>query len=118
VTGLEDDRVTVAVGDHEFTVAADGRTSGERAESGAADGRPEGVATGDPVTVCVRPEALSPDEPRNGLEVAVEGTEFLGEAVRAWGSWDGRRVVVRLREPPDDRLEVGFAPEDAHLLRE
>ena len=111
-TGDDGARVTVDVGDREFTVAHDGESA-----TGRGDGTGERVSPGDRVTICVRPEALSPDETANALQVSVEGTEFLGEAVRAWGDWDGRRVLLRLADPPDEALTVGFAPADAHLLR-
>ncbi len=103
--------VTVAVGDREFTVAHGGEWAGEESAATGAD-----VSPGDRVTVCVRPEALSPDERDNAVEVRIEGTEFLGEAVRAWGDWDGRRVLLRLADRPGEAVRVGFAPGDAHLL--
>jgi len=101
--GADGDRqVTVDVGERVFTVAVPG------------DG--PSPAVGDRVTVCVRPEALSPDETENVLRVQIEGTEFLGGGVRAWGDWAGRHVVVRLADRPGDELRVGFAPSEAHLL--
>lgn len=132
VVGVAEDgdrrHVTVAVEDHEFVVTA-GRDAGEtETVSGRATVEPRAdgqgqrparpVAVGDDVTVCVRPESLSPARTENAVEVAVEGTEFLGEAVRAWGAWNGRRVVVRLADPPGETLRVGFDPADAHLLTE
>jgi thiamine transport system ATP-binding protein len=107
----ERELATVDVGDRAVTVAVGSTTPTDA-------GGEEAVTPGDAVTVCVRPEALSPTESRNRIEVAVEGTEFLGEAVRAWGEWDGRRVVVRLRDPPGDGVAVGFDPGAAHLLVE
>jgi ABC-type spermidine/putrescine transport systems, ATPase components len=103
-------RVTVDAGSSRFTVTRGGATGdGET----SAD-----VSVGDRVTVCVRPEALSPTESRNAMQVAVEGTEFLGSAVRVWGEWADRRVVCRLAESPGETLRVGFAPGAAHLITE
>ncbi len=111
-TTSNDAQVIVEVGDREFTVTRDVTAAGG---TGAADGD-RGLSPGDRVTVCVRPEALSDGETANALSVRIGGTEFLGEAVRAWGDWEGRRVLLRLDDRPDDEVQVGFAPGDAHLL--
>ncbi|MFB6193542.1 MAG: ABC transporter ATP-binding protein [Halobaculum sp.] len=95
------DTAVVDVGGREFRVAAD-------------DGPPAGAS----VTVCVRPEALVVDGETNRFEVAVETTEFLGVGARSYADWDGRRVVFRTDDPEQaDRVVLGFAPEDARLLR-
>ena len=101
--------VTVTVDDTEFTVTAP--DDGARVDDTVGVPSPD-----DRVAVCVRPEALSPDASTNAIRVAVEDSEFLGDGVRAWGNWRGRRVVLGLRERPDDSVRVGFDPDDAHLL--
>jgi thiamine transport system ATP-binding protein len=74
---------------------------------------------GESVTFCVRPEALSRDAERNRLTASVESAEFLGEAVRVHGNWNGRSLVVRLPdEPTSDELTVGFHPASAHVVEQ
>ncbi|WP_115862548.1 ABC transporter ATP-binding protein [Halorussus litoreus] len=93
---------TVRVGGQSFRVA----------DFDAAD-----AARGSHVTFCVRPEKLVAGGRENAVEAAVEAVEFLGESFRAHLDWEGRELVVRLSErPEDDRLRVGFAPEDAHVV--
>jgi len=83
------------------------------------------ASEGETVTFCVRPEALSVVDRSTGettaaaneLTVSAESAEFLGEAVRVHGRWNGRSLVVRLpEEPTDDDLTVGFDPAAAHAL--
>ncbi len=90
---------------------------------------------GESVAFCVRPEALSVvdgaadgsggdtadggtlDAPANRLPADVEYAEFLGEAVRVHATWNGRDLVVRLPNEPDDAaLTVGFDPRSAHVV--
>ncbi|WP_254864527.1 ABC transporter ATP-binding protein [Halovivax gelatinilyticus] len=68
------------------------------------------------VTFCVRPNALTEQADRNRLSVAVETSEFTGDAVRVHGRWNGRNVVLRLDDTPEETLEVGFDPADAHVI--
>ena len=79
------------------------------------EGQP--LREGDRVTFCVRPADLSPEEATNRLTVDVRYREFLGEVVRVHGEWGGRTVVVRLPDVlEDDRLALGFEPEDVHVV--
>jgi thiamine transport system ATP-binding protein len=108
VIASQRDRVRVQVGDRAFLVDGDPDRAG---------GPTTRAIAGESVTLCVRPESLSPSAERNRIDVAVEDWEFLGEAVRVHGTWNGRRVVVRVRDPPEgDALSVGFDPADARLL--
>ena len=126
VDGSDPPVVTVDVDGHEFVVAAPDSTgdSTENRPSESADARVDGgegrrrPSSGDRVTVCVRPEALSPDVSTNAIRVAVEDSEFLGDGVRAWGDWRGHRVVLGLRERPGDDVRVGFEPSSVHVLIE
>ena len=75
-------------------------------------------ATGETVAFCVRPERLTRDATQNRIGLDVETVEFLGETTRVHGTWNAFEMVVRLDDVPDgDSLELGFAPEDATLLR-
>jgi thiamine transport system ATP-binding protein len=72
---------------------------------------------GETVTFCVRPEHLVRGPAENGFEAAVETVEFLGESFRVHLDWDGRDVTLRVPERPEtERVRVGFAPEDAHVV--
>ncbi|WP_193570243.1 MULTISPECIES: ABC transporter ATP-binding protein [Halorussus] len=75
------------------------------------------ASEGSEVVFCVRPEKLAEGGGPNGFEADVETVEFLGEAFRVHLDWDGRDVTLRTPERPSaDRLSVGFAPEDAHVV--
>ncbi|NEU58354.1 ABC transporter ATP-binding protein [Halorussus sp. MSC15.2] len=72
---------------------------------------------GSEVVFCVRPEHLVRDANRNAFEASVETVEFLGESFRVHLEWQGRDVTLRMAERPEtERLLVGFAPEDAHVV--
>jgi thiamine transport system ATP-binding protein len=72
---------------------------------------------GETVTFCVRPEKLVRGPSENGFEATVETVEFLGESFRVHLDWQGRSVTLRVPERPEaERLRVGFAPEDAHVV--
>jgi thiamine transport system ATP-binding protein len=72
---------------------------------------------GSEVVFCVRPENLFRGPSENGFEATVETVEFLGESFRAHLDWEGREVTLRVPERPErERLRVGFAPEDAHVV--
>ena len=77
----------------------------------AAEGNPQRVS------VCIPAAALSRDVDRNRLTVSVETSEFRGETVHAYGTWNERPVVLRLDDAPDgDEITVGFRPEDGRVL--
>ena len=114
-----DGTVRVRANDVELAVA--GAVAGVDADRGDVVGSgPDGanaLAVGDHVTVSVRPAALDPDERANRLELAVDGTAFLGERVRVDANWHGTPVVAHLDDRPgSDRVELGFAPEDARIV--
>jgi thiamine transport system ATP-binding protein len=89
----------VAVDDAEWTIPAIDDPSADR------------------VTFSVRPADLSMESGTNRFLVDVRYREFLGEVVRVHGECLGRSVVVRLPEVPDrEQLEVGFDPEDVHVV--
>jgi thiamine transport system ATP-binding protein len=72
---------------------------------------------GETVTFCVRPEKLVREPSENGFEATVETVEFLGESFRVHLDWQGRSMTLRVPERPEaERLRVGFAPEDAHVV--
>jgi thiamine transport system ATP-binding protein len=101
--GRDGDELRVRVGNREFELAGEPTPGVDR--------------EGDPVAFCVRPESLSTGATTNRLEVTVDGWEFLGEACRVRGEWQGRRVVLRVPDPPEeDVLAVGFDPEAAHVV--
>ena len=78
--------------------------------------RVEGVSD-ERLTFCVRPGAFAVEAGENRLTGDVVHSEFLGETTRVHLSWEGRRVVVALQDPPEtDRLTVGFDPDDAWVL--
>ena len=94
----EDGRATVRADGHEFELAAEDPIEGT-------------------VTFCVRPGAFRADASRNRITGRVVDSEFLGETVRTRLSWNDRRLVVSLPEPPDDdALTVGFEPDAAWIL--
>ncbi|WP_435125913.1 ABC transporter ATP-binding protein [Halobaculum sp. D14] len=103
-----------------FTVDVDGTSF--RVAADRVDGDSDGdtaPSVGDDVVFYVRPEALDPAASDNRFTVAVETTEFLGEATRLHGAWRGRDVVVRGDPDADvdvDELAVGFAPSDAVVV--
>jgi thiamine transport system ATP-binding protein len=99
------DGVAVRVGDRTFTLAPAALTAAS-------------PAVGDRITLCVRPEHLSVGESRNGFPVTVEHSEFLGAATRVHGDWDGRAVTLRTSDALEGVVEVGFAPDAAHVLPE
>jgi len=102
----DDSRVRVAVEDAEWLLPAVGP---------GVEGQPP--REGDEVTFCVRPADLSPGEGTNRLTVDVRYREFLGEVVRVHGDWNGRAVVVRLPDvPDDDRIVLGFDPSGVHVV--
>jgi thiamine transport system ATP-binding protein len=96
-----------------LVVAVDGAPPGEeRVELEAADG----YSPGDSIQFCVRPDALSTDTEPNRVTVAIESAEFLGGTTRLYGVWAGQEVVLRLPNPTEERVTVGFAPGDATVL--
>ncbi|PSQ15653.1 ABC transporter ATP-binding protein [Halobacteriales archaeon QS_8_69_26] len=139
VARVDDDAVTVAGEDFAFLVATPGGnptegdpatvcvrpenlvsvegTTGDPSETTPTEGEESPIdaeTEGSPTDV---PSAESPTGPHNRIDLDVTRWEFLGEAVRVWGDWRGREVVVRTREVPEaDRIAVAFDPADAHLL--
>ena len=71
-------------------------------------------ATGDRLTFCVRPDALTVDGVTNALTAVVESTEFLGETTRAHLDWQGRELLARTARPLEGTVRLGFDPGDAH----
>jgi thiamine transport system ATP-binding protein len=105
-------------------VAVDGGDAALRVAvgDGATDaGRP---AVGDRVTFCVRPEHLrvaggdagAAPATENALRAAVASAEFLGETTRVTLEWGDRELLVRVADPIDGAVAVGFDPADAHLI--
>jgi len=75
-----------------------------------------GVAVGESLTFCVRPEYLRIGEGASRVRATVESAEFLGETTRVTLDWGGRDLVVRTRDPLSGEVVVGFDPEDAHVI--
>ena len=119
-----DGTVTVQVDGVSFEVAddtggpaddANGSTDTDTGES--ADGvssRPDGSAT--PVTVCVRPEALTVGGGQTQLTVTIQTVEFLGATARYYATWNGQQVVFHSEGSHEGTVTVGFDPEDARLV--
>ena len=76
----------------------------------------EGVAVGESLTFCVRPEYLRIGEGASRIRATVASAEFLGETTRVTLDWGGRDLVVRTRDPLSGEVVVGFDPEDAHVI--
>jgi thiamine transport system ATP-binding protein len=123
VAGRAGDALRVTVRDAEFRVRPDDAAGGS-----------EPRAPGEGVTVCVRPEALTPvsggerreggegrreDEDgiqgaapagaagvRNRFAIDVTSQEFLGDVVRTYGDWGGQEVVLRTPEAPGGERAV------------
>mgnify|MGYP000008085018 CR=1 FL=1 len=70
--------------------------------------------TGDRLTFCVRPDALTVDGVTNALMAVVESTEFLGETTRTHLDWQGQALLARTARPLEGTVRLGFDPEDAH----
>jgi thiamine transport system ATP-binding protein len=93
--------VAVEGADERLAVAADGTVP----------------ATGDAVTVCVRPERLSVGgERRTELPATVRSSEFLGESTRVRCEWADRELLVRTADPLAGDVTLGFDPDDAHVV--
>ena len=81
-------------------------------------------AVGDRIAFCVRPEHLrvtgdgadAPAATGNALRATVAGAEFLGETTRVALDWGDRGLVVRVTDPIDGAVAVGFDPSDAHVI--
>ena len=111
----------------ELAVDVDG--GDETLRVGVGDGREVAPPTaGDRIAFCVRPENLrvagadenSGDDARpadrNALRATVASAEFLGETTRVTLDWGDRDLVVRVVDPIDGAVAVGFDPEDAHVI--
>ena len=91
-------RTTVRADGHEFELDAYGPVAGD-------------------LSFCVRPGAFRTDASRNRITGRVIDSEFLGETVRTRLSWNDRRLIVALPEPPgDEALTVGFEPGAAWIF--
>ena len=111
----------------ELAVDVDG--GDETLRVGVGDGREVAPPTaGDRIAFCVRPENLrvagadensgddAPPADRNALRATVASAEFLGETTRVTLDWGDRDLVVRVVDPIDGAVAVGFDPEDAHVI--
>ena len=103
--------------ENELAVDVDGGDETLRVAAGSgAD-----VAAGDRVTFCVRPEHLRVADGTvavtgNALRATVASAEFLGETTRVALDWGDRGLVVRVTDPIDGAVAVGFDPSDAHVI--
>ena len=75
-----------------------------------------GVAAGDRLTFCVRPERLSVGGGTNTLPTTVTSAEFLGETTRVHLDWEGKELLARTQSGLDGAVAVGFEPDDAHVV--
>jgi len=108
---VDDGTATVAVG------GGSGTDPEARTVSVAVDGWDgQRVSTGDRLTFCIRPEALSVDGGSNRLETTVESAEFLGETTRVHLDWDGTELLVRTPDPLAGEVIVGFDPGAVHVI--
>ncbi|TKX57929.1 ABC transporter ATP-binding protein [Halorubrum sp. SS7] len=110
----------------ELAVDVDGGDETLRVRTGAdSDAAP---SVGDRIAFCVRPENLrvagadrdSGDDAasagENALRATVASAEFLGETTRVTLDWGDRELVVRVVDPIDGAVAVGFDPGDAHVI--
>jgi thiamine transport system ATP-binding protein len=75
-----------------------------------------GVADGDRLSFCVRPEHLAVGGTRNALAATVASTEFLGETTRVHLDWQGRELLARMPQGLNGDVTLGFDPGDAHVV--
>jgi multiple sugar transport system ATP-binding protein len=85
----------------------------------AADAR--GGATGDPVTIGLRPEHVRRDEAANRLTGAVRFVEKLGGSAFAYLALDGQEETLTCQiegavDPAATALDLGVAPERLYLF--
>ncbi len=111
VTEVADDNLTARVAESDLVISTLGT-----------DWSP-----GDRVRFCVRPGQFRLDtsatDCQNRLPVTIRSVEFLGESTRIHCEWEGIRITLRTGEhspdiptDPGSVVEVGFRPQDAHLL--
>ncbi|QKG92638.1 ABC transporter ATP-binding protein [Halorubrum salinarum] len=110
----------------ELAVDVDGGDETLRVRTGA--GPDAAPSVGDRIAFCVRPENLrvagadrdSGDDAasagENALRATVASAEFLGETTRVTLDWGDRELVVRVVDPIDGAVAVGFDPGDAHVI--
>ena len=115
-----------AAPDGELAVDVDGGDETLRVRTDADPGTAPSV--GDRIAFCVRPENLrvagadgNPGDAaapttENSLRATVASAEFLGETTRVTLDWGDRDLVVRVVDPIDGAVAVGFDPEDAHVI--
>jgi thiamine transport system ATP-binding protein len=94
--------------------------------NGVAIALPETAAVedGESVTLCMRPEAITPDGSdaatagETTLTATVENREFLGDAYRVHCSWNGHSLLVKTdgHTPPEGTVELTIDAADVHLL--
>ncbi|WP_394348173.1 ABC transporter ATP-binding protein [Halorubrum sp. GN11_10-6_MGM] len=113
-------RVADATAEGELAVDVDGgdETLRVRTDRGGDAAAP---SVGDRVTFCVRPEHLRVADGTaavtgNALRATVASAEFLGETTRVTLDWGDRDLVVRVTDPIDGAVAVGFDPSDAHVI--
>ncbi|TKX83911.1 ABC transporter ATP-binding protein, partial [Halorubrum sp. SS5] len=110
----------------ELAVDVDGGDETLRVRTDADSGAAPSV--GDRIAFCVRPENLrvagADGDPgddaasagENALRATVASAEFLGETTRVTLDWGDRELVVRVVDPIDGAVAVGFDPGDAHVI--
>ncbi|MFB6133401.1 MAG: ABC transporter ATP-binding protein [Halanaeroarchaeum sp.] len=83
----------------------------------------DGVTVPIPATVesgdvfAVRPEAMAFASRGAGIDVTVETVEFLGDAYKAYCSWNDRTLLVKTgSEPPTGRAAITFDVDDVHVV--
>ncbi|WP_247006565.1 ABC transporter ATP-binding protein [Halorientalis litorea] len=78
------------------------------------------VSAGESVTAVVRPEHVRLDGGEAGLDAAVTGVEFLGDAYRLHCEWGDRSLLVKAsdRVAVGEQVRLGIDPADVRLLRE
>ncbi|RLM68344.1 ABC transporter ATP-binding protein [Halorubrum sp. Atlit-26R] len=118
--------VVDAPAENELAVDVDGGDETLRVRTDADPGTAASV--GDRIAFCVRPENLrvagadgNPGDAaspagENALRATVASAEFLGETTRVTLDWGDRELVVRVVDPIDGAVAVGFDPEDAHVI--
>ncbi|RLM68192.1 ABC transporter ATP-binding protein [Halorubrum sp. Atlit-8R] len=110
----------------ELAVEVDG---GDETLRVRADADPDAApSVGDRIAFCVRPENLrvagADGDPgdgaasagENALRATVASAEFLGETTRVTLDWGDRELVVRVVDPIDGAVAVGFDPGNAHVI--
>jgi thiamine transport system ATP-binding protein len=76
------------------------------------------VDAGEPVTLCVRPEAIRFEGGETTLDATVASAEFLGDAYRLHCDWHGHTLLAKTdaRRTPGETVQLGVDAADVRVL--